>query len=91
MGAPNDLGKVIHITPDGAPAAGNPFIGKPGALPEIWSHGHRSEEGLTIDSAGELWETEHGPRGADELNTPEAGKNYGWPVIVQVPMAPSMY
>ena len=79
----NDLGKMIHITPDGAPAPGNPFIGKPGALPEIWSYGHRSEEGLTINPAtGELWEVEHGPRGGDELNTPEAGKNYGWPVIV---------
>jgi glucose/arabinose dehydrogenase len=79
----NDLGKIIRITPDGAPAPGNPFIGKPDALPEIWSYGHRSEEGLTIDPAtGELWETEHGPRGGDELNTPEAGKNYGWPVIV---------
>ena len=79
----NDLGKMIHITPDGAPAPGNPFIGREGALPEIWSFGHRSEEGLTIDPVtGELWETEHGPRGGDELNTPEAGKNYGWLVIV---------
>lgn len=84
----NDLGKMIRITPDGAPAPGNPFIGKPvngkpGALPEIWSYDHRSEEGLTIHPVtGELWETEHGPRGGDELNTPEAGKNYGWPVIV---------
>jgi glucose/arabinose dehydrogenase len=77
------LGKVIRITPDGTPAPGNPFIGKPGALPEIWSYGHRSEEGLTIHpETGELWETEHGPRGGDELNTPEAGKNYGWPTIV---------
>jgi glucose/arabinose dehydrogenase len=51
--------------------------------PKIWSYGHRSEEGLTINpETGELWETEHGPRGGDELNTPEAGKNYGWPVIV---------
>jgi glucose/arabinose dehydrogenase len=79
----NDLGKSIRITPDGAPAPGNPFIGKPGALPEIWSYGHRSEEGLTIHpTTGELWESEHGPRGGDEINTPEAGKNYGWPVIV---------
>jgi glucose/arabinose dehydrogenase len=79
----NHLGKMIHITPDGKPAPGNPFIGKAGALPEIWSYGHRSEEGLTIHpETGELWETEHGPRGGDELNTPEAGKNYGWPVIV---------
>lgn len=76
------LGKMIRITQDGAAAPGNPFIGTPGALPEIWSIGHRSEEGLTVDAAGRLWETEHGPRGGDELNTPEAGKNYGWPVIV---------
>jgi glucose/arabinose dehydrogenase len=79
----NDLGKMIRITPDGKPAPGNPFIGKPGALPEIWSYGHRSEEGLTINpKTGELWETEHGPRGGDKLLTPEKGKNYGWPVVV---------
>jgi aldose sugar dehydrogenase len=79
----NDLGKMIHITADGKPAPGNPFIGKAGALPEIWSYGHRSEEGLTINPAtGELWETEHGPRGGDKLTTPEAGKDYGWPVYV---------
>jgi glucose/arabinose dehydrogenase len=79
----NHLGKIIRITPDGKPAPGNPFIGKAGALPEIWSYGHRSQEGLTINPAtAELWETEHGPRGGDEINTPEAGKNYGWPVIV---------
>ena len=77
-----DLGKIIRITPDGKPAPGNPFLSKPGALPEIWSLGNRSEEGLTIDPAtGELWETEHGPRGGDELNLIEKGKNYGWPVI----------
>ena len=79
----NYLGKIIRITPDGKPAPGNPFIGRPGALPEIWSYGHRSEEGLTINpETGVLWETEHGPRGGDEINIPEAGKNYGWPVIV---------
>ncbi len=77
------LGKIIHITPDGKPAPGNPFIGKAGALPEIWSYGHRSEEGLTINpETGELWETEHGPRGGDKLLQPQAGKNYGWPVYV---------
>lgn len=76
-----DLGKIIRITPEGEPAPGNPYIGKSGALPEIWSIGHRSEEGLAFDSSGRLWETEHGPRGGDELNTPEAGKNYGWPII----------
>ena len=79
----SDLGKIIHITPDGKPAPGNPFIGRKGALPEIWSYGHRSEQGLTIDPAtGELWETEHGPRGGDKLLAPEAGKNYGWPLYV---------
>jgi aldose sugar dehydrogenase len=77
-----DLGKVIHITPDGQPAPGNPFTGTPGALPEIWAIGQRSQEGLAFDPAtGRLWETEHGPRGGDELNLIEKGKNYGWPVI----------
>jgi glucose/arabinose dehydrogenase len=77
-----DLGKIVHVTADGAPAPGNPFAGKPDALPEIWTLGHRSEEGLAFDAQGRLWETEHGPRGGDELNLIEKGKNYGWPVIV---------
>jgi glucose/arabinose dehydrogenase len=78
----NDLGKIIHITADGAPAPGNPFLGKPGVLPEIWAYGTRSQEGLAFDpKSGRLWETEHGPRGGDELNIIEKGKNYGWPVI----------
>jgi glucose/arabinose dehydrogenase len=78
-----DLGKIIHITPDGASAPDNPFIGKPGVLPEIWAYGARSEEGLAFDPrTGRLWETEHGPRGGDELNIIEKGKNYGWPVVV---------
>jgi glucose/arabinose dehydrogenase len=77
-----DLGKVIHITPDGKPAPGNPFIDTPGPLPEIWSVGQRSQEGLAFDpETHRLWETEHGPRGGDELNIMEKGKNYGWPVI----------
>jgi aldose sugar dehydrogenase len=76
-----DLGKIIHITADGAPAPGNPFLGKPGVLPEIWAYGTRSQEGLAFDPTGRLWETEHGPRGGDELNIIEKGKNYGWPVI----------
>lgn len=78
----NDLGKIIHITPEGAPAPDNPFIGKPGVLPEIWAYGTRSQEGLAFDPrTGRLWETEHGPRGGDELNVIAKGKNYGWPVI----------
>jgi glucose/arabinose dehydrogenase len=78
-----DLGKIIHITPDGAPAPDNPFIGKPGVLSEIWAYGTRSQEGLAFDPrTGRLWETEHGPRGGDELNIIEKGKNYGWPVTV---------
>ena len=76
------LGKIIRITPEGAPAKGNPYIGKVGIQPEIWSSGHRSEEGLAFDPSGRLWESEHGPRGGDELNTPEPGKNYGWPLVV---------
>jgi glucose/arabinose dehydrogenase len=77
-----DLGKIIRITPDGKPAPGNPFAATPGALREIWAIGQRSQEGLAFDPAtGRLWETEHGPRGGDELNIIEKGKNYGWPVI----------
>jgi len=75
------LGKVVRITRDGKPAPGNPFIGKPGALPEIWAIGGRSQEGFTFDSQGRLWETEHGPRGGDELNIIKKGANYGWPII----------
>jgi glucose/arabinose dehydrogenase len=78
----NHLGKVIHITQDGAPAPDNPFLNKPGVLPEIWAYGLRSAEGLAFDpKTGKLWLNEHGPRGGDELNIIERGKNYGWPVI----------
>ena len=74
----NYLGKMIHITPEGKPAPGNPTIG----LPEVWSMGHRTPQGLAFAPDGRLWEVEHGPRGGDELNLIEKGKNYGWPVIV---------
>ena len=77
----SNLGKIIRLTADGAPAPGNPFVGRAGALPEIWSYGHRSEIGLAFDAQGRLWETENGPKGGDELNLIEPGKNYGWPVI----------
>jgi len=76
------LGKVVRLTLDGKPAAGNPFEGRADAKPEIWSYGHRNPQGAAINPAdGALWVTEHGPMGGDELNKPEAGKNYGWPVI----------
>lgn len=78
----NHLGKVVRITPDGAAPPDNPFIGRDGARPEIWSYGHRNQQGLAINPAnGELWEFEHGPRGGDEVNFIARGKNYGWPVI----------
>jgi glucose/arabinose dehydrogenase len=75
------LGKVVRITKDGAPAPGNPFIGQAGALPEIWALGFRSPEGLAFAPNGDLYEVEHGPRGGDELNRIEKGKNYGWPLV----------
>jgi glucose/arabinose dehydrogenase len=75
------LGKVIRITKEGAAAPGNPFAGKPGALPEIWSYGIRSPEGLAFAPDGGLYEVEHGPRGGDEFNLIKKGANYGWPVI----------
>lgn len=77
----NDLGKVIRINADGSIPKDNPFVGKAGAKPEIWSIGHRSEEGLTLGPDGRIWENENGPRGGDEVNRPDPGKNYGWPVI----------
>ena len=78
----NHLGKVIRIAPDGSAPADNPFAGRAGAKPEIWSYGHRNAQSLAIHPAtGELWEIEHGPRGGDEVNLIGKGKNYGWPVI----------
>ncbi len=78
----NHLGKLIRIAPDGSVPSGNPFIGRSDARPEIWSYGHRNEQGLAINPAtGDLWEIEHGPRGGDEVNIIGKGKNYGWPVI----------
>ena len=78
----NHLGKLIRIAPDGAAPKDNPFVGRDDARPEIWSFGHRNAQGLAINPAtGDLWETEHGPRGGDEVNIIGKGKNYGWPVI----------
>ncbi len=76
------LGKVVRVFSDGRVPPDNPFVNRAGALPEIWSYGHRNMQGATLDPVtGRLWTIEHGARGGDELNHPEAGKNYGWPVI----------
>ncbi len=76
------MGKVMRIFPDGRVPPDNPFVSRAGARPETWSYGHRNIQGATLDPAtGRLWTMEHGARGGDELNHPEAGKNYGWPVI----------
>jgi glucose/arabinose dehydrogenase len=77
----NHLGKVLRLTKDGKPAPGNPFAGRPGALPEIWSFGHRNSQGATLAPDGRFWMHEHGPQGGDEINLPQPGRNYGWPVI----------
>lgn len=75
------LGKVFRIDQDGKPLSDNPFVGKDGALPEIWSFGHRNLQSAALDGNGRLWTVEHGPKGGDELNRPQAGLNYGWPVV----------
>jgi aldose sugar dehydrogenase len=78
----NHHGKIVRIEADGKVPADNPFVGQAGARPEIWSYGHRNVQGAAIHpTTGDLWATEHGPQGGDELNLVEAGKNYGWPVI----------
>jgi glucose/arabinose dehydrogenase len=75
------FGKVFRIDAEGKPLPDNPFAGKEGALPEIWSYGHRNLQSAALDGEGRLWTVEHGPKGGDELNRPEAGKNYGWPKV----------
>jgi glucose/arabinose dehydrogenase len=80
----NHHGKVVRIHKNGSVPSDNPFAGKGadnrGALPEIWSYGHRNPQGATLGTDGRLWIHEHGPQGGDEINRPEPGKNYGWPV-----------
>jgi aldose sugar dehydrogenase len=78
----NHLGKIVRINPDGSVPGDNPFAEKEHAMPEIWSYGHRNPQGAAINpKTGKLWESEFGPMGGDELNIPEAGRNYGWPVV----------
>ena len=76
------LGKIVRITKEGKPASGNPFANRAGVRPEIYTYGHRNVQGLAFHpQTGDLWENEFGPRGGDELNLIQPGKNYGWPVI----------
>jgi aldose sugar dehydrogenase len=76
------LGKIVRINADGSIPDDNPFVGRQGARPEIWSYGHRNVEAATLHpETGELWEVEHGARGGDELNVARKGKDYGWPTI----------
>ena len=77
----NHLGKIVRINKDGTVPPDNPFVGTAGALPEIWSYGHRNPQGAALTPDGVLWVHEHGPQGGDEINLPQAGANYGWPVV----------
>jgi glucose/arabinose dehydrogenase len=78
----NHLGKIVRIDVDGRPPADNPFVGQPGFRPEIWSLGHRNVQGAALHpDSGELWASEHGPQGGDEINRVLAGRNYGWPLL----------
>ncbi|MCA1733993.1 MAG: PQQ-dependent sugar dehydrogenase, partial [Acidobacteria bacterium] len=75
------MGKILRITPTGEAPSDNPFVDRAGALPEIWTLGHRNVQGSTFDSQGRFWIVDHGPQGGDELNLIQKGKNYGWPVV----------
>lgn len=75
------MGKILRITPEGAAPPDNPFVGKPGALPEIWTLGQRNVQSAVFDSEGRLWQAEHGAKGGDELNLVKKGANYGWPIV----------
>ena len=78
----NDIGKIVRIEPDGRAPADNPFAAKAGALPQLWSYGHRNIQGAALrPGTNELWVSEHGPQGGDELNVVQPGRNHGWPVI----------
>ena len=77
----NHHGKIVRINKDGSVPSDNPFVGRAGALPEIWSYGHRNAQGATLAPDGTLWAHEHGAQGGDEINLPKPGVNHGWPVI----------
>lgn len=74
-------GKVVRVNPDGTIPSDNPFVGQEGTLPEIWSYGHRNPQGAGLDAQGNLWVSEHGARGGDEINLVRKGANFGWPVV----------
>lgn len=75
------LGKLLRLTPEGAPAPDNPFAGQADARPEIWTVGHRNVQAAAFDARGRLWVVDHGPQGGDEVNLIERGSNYGWPLV----------
>jgi glucose/arabinose dehydrogenase len=78
----NHIGKVVRLTTDGRVPADNPFVGRAGAAPEVFSLGHRNIQGAALHPVtGELWASEHGPQGGDEINVVDAGRNYGWPLV----------
>ncbi len=77
----NHFGKLIRLNKDGTVPEDNPFVNREGVLPEIWTYGHRNPQGLLVSADGTVWLHEHGPRGGDELNHIEPGRNYGWPAI----------
>ncbi len=77
----NNLGKIVRLKLDGAPANENPFEARGGTAMQVWSYGHRNILGMAWDAAGRLWEVEHGPAGGDELNLVKPGANYGWPLV----------
>ncbi|WP_420587106.1 PQQ-dependent sugar dehydrogenase [Ruegeria sp.] len=77
----NHMGSVIRVNRDGSVPADNPFLGQEGIRPELWSYGHRNPQGAGLDARGNLWVSEHGARGGDEVNLVQPGLNYGWPVI----------
>lgn len=80
--ANSSLGKVVRITTNGQPASGNPTFSQSNALPELFTMGHRNPQGLAVHPVtGDVWQSEHGPRGGDEINRLQAGSNYGWPVV----------
>ena len=77
----NHFGKIVRLNDDGSVPADNPFVGQEGALPEIWSYGHRNPQGILVTADGRLLENEHGPAGGDEVNEIRKGANYGWPTV----------